>query len=254
MDQPYVCGAVIWCYAHHPWPEENFLRYVNTSPFGIVSRQRRRLASWPVVQRMFHERLCKALSVPSPRQAASRDLPVRMIRRHMKNLPQYDLPEGYTIGPMGRGDGALWTDVQRDAEPVLEITDHIFWQEFGDDPAGIERRCYLIRDPRHLAVGTISGWYSRDFRGQDWGRIHWVAVRPSQRGKGLARAGMTYAMNRLAEWHERAWLLTSTTRLPAIRIYLDFGFEPDMQTEADAVAWRQVAAELDHPTLRGLLA
>ena len=60
-------------------------------------------------------------------------------------------------------------------------------------------------------------------------------------------------MERLAQWHERALLETHSKRVRAIKLYLDFGFEPDMQTEADAVAWRQVAAELDHPALRGLL-
>jgi ribosomal protein S18 acetylase RimI-like enzyme len=99
------------------------------------------------------------------------------------------------------------------------------------------------------AVGTISAWYSRDFKGEDYGRIHWVAVRPAYRRRGLAKAGMSHAMNRLAERHERCWLSTNTLKLPAIRMYLDFGFRPDRGAQGALPAWREVRSALDHPGL-----
>jgi GNAT superfamily N-acetyltransferase len=245
-----VCGALIWCYAHHPWPEEPFINYMTTAPFGVVTRDRRRLAAWPIVQRMFHQR--HGREVPQPQKDAcgtSRDIGIQMQRPHMRDIPQHPLPEGYSIRPMRKTDGALWTDVQRDSEPILRIDDNLFWREFGNDPQAIERRCFLIYDSQNLAVGTISAWYIRGFKGKDAGRIHWIAIRPSQRGKGLARSAMTFAMNQLAQWHEAACLTASNSRLTAIKIYLEFGFLPDVENDAQAAAWRQVAAELDHPAL-----
>jgi hypothetical protein len=56
----------------------------------------------------------------------------------------------------------------------------------------------------------------------------------------------------MAEWHDRAWLLTQTSRIAAIKIYLDFGFEPDLEPPHAVEAWKKVAAELDHPALDAL--
>jgi hypothetical protein len=57
MDAPYCCGATIWCYADHPWPEEPFFHALMMSNFGVVTRDRRPRRSFPAVLRMFIERL-----------------------------------------------------------------------------------------------------------------------------------------------------------------------------------------------------
>jgi beta-glucuronidase len=56
MDGPYVCGTTIWCYADHPWPERDFLKRLTTSPFGVVSRRRRKLAAFETVRRLFRQK------------------------------------------------------------------------------------------------------------------------------------------------------------------------------------------------------
>lgn len=52
----YVTGATIWCWADHPWPEEDFISFLTTSPFGVVTRERKKLAAAGVVKRLFTER------------------------------------------------------------------------------------------------------------------------------------------------------------------------------------------------------
>ena len=63
---------------------------------------------------------------------------------------------------------------------------------------------------------------------------------------------MTRALERLSQGHERAALQTSSHRLRAVKLYLDFGFEPEtasLQDEKTLTAWRNVQSSLNHPAL-----
>jgi ribosomal protein S18 acetylase RimI-like enzyme len=165
---------------------------------------------------------------------------VTMIRPNLDNLPEVPFQEGYGIRPMTPDDIGLWTDIERDAERYANITDDLFRREFGDDPEILRQRCFIITDPQQLGVGTISAWYERDFHGEEYGRIHWVAVRPSAQGKGLGKSSLAYAMRQMAQWHDKCYLVTSIERIPAIRLYLKFGFLPDMRTPNAEENWGQL--------------
>ena len=56
MDAPYVCGAAIWCWADHPWPQSGFCRNLRTSPYGVVTRERRKLQAYATVQQTFRNK------------------------------------------------------------------------------------------------------------------------------------------------------------------------------------------------------
>ncbi|MHC4983617.1 MAG: glycoside hydrolase family 2 protein [Planctomycetota bacterium] len=60
MTAPYVCGATIWCYADHPWPKFDHLRGVTVSPFGLVSRNRKKLEPYHAAKKMFADRRARA--------------------------------------------------------------------------------------------------------------------------------------------------------------------------------------------------
>ncbi|MCK4277510.1 MAG: GNAT family N-acetyltransferase, partial [Phycisphaerae bacterium] len=103
------------------------------------------------------------------------------------------------------------------------------------------------------SVGTITSWYHRSYRRRRWGRIHWVAIIPDHRGRGLSKAIMTVAMKRLRKLgHRRAMLATATPCIPAIKTYLDFGFVPDLSRKGAWRAWRLVGKHIAHPVLAGL--
>ncbi|MHB9109711.1 MAG: GNAT family N-acetyltransferase [Armatimonadota bacterium] len=251
MTAAYICGATIWCYADHPWPEEDFLRYMHMSPYGLVTRERRRKPAYGTVKELFHAR--RGLPLPALGADDPNNLTVGMYRPNMENIPQYAFPAGYGIRKMRSGEGALWTDVQRDAEHWLTVDDDLFTREFGFDLEATQWRCFFIVNELGAAVGVISAWYDRDINGQDYGRIHWVAIRQACCGKGLIKPAMTHAMNVMAQWHQRAYLGTSTARIPAIKVYLDFGFLPDMTLPKAQEAWEQVQAVLRHPALEACL-
>ena len=174
---------------------------------------------------------------------------VIMIRSNMNDIPQAVLPEGYTLRGMREGDQSLWVDIWRDAEPFFPIGENLFEAQFGLDAALWARRCLLVFDPRGLAAATTSAWFNRNFLGEDYGQIHWVATRRAHQGKGLAKAMMTEACNRLAQWHGKAFLGTQTKRVGAIRLYLDYGFVPLIQSADDERAWAALGENLQHPNL-----
>ncbi len=185
--------------------------------------------------------------VPPERGPAG--LPVWMVRPNMDNIPQIALPEGFSMRPMRLDEIGLWTDIWRDAEPYFQIKGDTFMGVYGLDLPAVERRVFFVVDEPGVAVGTISAWYDRNFKGVDAGRIHWVAVRPAFQNRGLAKGMMTFAMNRLAQWHRVAYLDTQSKRIGAIKLYLDFGFLPDMDADGAVEAWREVAKDLKHPAL-----
>lgn len=250
FDAPWLCGAAIWCWADHPWPGGRFFNGLTVSPFGVVSRDRRRLKPYWAARSMFLERQGRPAAPPvwEPQGTG-----VLMLRPNLDAIPQVPFPDGYGIRGMTVEDIALWTDIQRDAEPYFPIGAELFRSEFGDDLGALPWRCFIVTDPKGLGVGTMSAWYNRDFHGEDWGRIHWVSVRPRCQGKGLAKAALSYAMNRLAEWHRRAYLVTSTERVGAIALYLNFGFVPDLTPANAHAAWTDLATRLQHPALQRAL-
>ncbi len=255
MQAPYVCGAAIWCYADHPWPGETpFFRGIVTSPYGVLTRERRPRRGHAAAERLFAKARGLTTSTGSmPRFPARLVDSIGMIREHLREIPAAPFPEGFGIRSFRRGEEGLWLDIERDAERSFAIDDDLFLQELGSDFPAAERRCFFVVDSRGVAVGTISAWYSLSFRGENYGRIHWVATRPAYQGRGLGRAALGHTLRVLAQWHEKAWLRTSGERKTAIKMYLDFGFVPKLDDERDREVWRLVRATLTHPVLERCL-
>jgi GNAT superfamily N-acetyltransferase len=254
MGAPYVCGATVWCWADHPWPA-NVFTYCHglaVSPYGVVARDRRPKQALATVRRLFRARqgVPEEQAVPPPR-GPSGDV-LYMVRHSLTDLPAVAFPEGYDIRAMQPNEGGLWQDIERDAESFFRIEDGLFERVFGSNLAATAWRCFLVTGPRGVAVGTLSAWSDTQYLGEPWGQVHWVAIRPAYQRKGLARAALAYTLQQLAQWHERAYLGTQSLRLPAIRLYLEMGFVPDLRHLGAPEAWANVAQQIDHPALRDL--
>ena len=46
---------------------------------------------------------------------------VRMIREHMEDIPQFPIPKGFAMRNYRPDEGAIWTRIQRAAEPYFDI-------------------------------------------------------------------------------------------------------------------------------------
>jgi len=192
--------------------------------------------------------------------AAPTDVPIRMARDHLENVPVFALPAGYRLRGWRPGDEVAWTAIQRVADTLNTIDDGLFARQYGIAPDALEERMWFVTSDEGNAVGTISAWWEHTARRSsagDRGRIHWVAVRPEHQRRGLAKAMMSRALLWMGEHHERAMLDTSSGRPWAARLYLDFGFRPepaDLLDPSRRAAWHAVQRVIDHPALRACLA
>ncbi|HEY6738105.1 MAG TPA: GNAT family N-acetyltransferase, partial [Actinopolymorphaceae bacterium] len=179
---------------------------------------------------------------------------VRMVRDDLVDFPVHDLPEGYRLRRYRDGDEATWTALQAAAEPYLEVTPELFGREYGAHRDALPDRMFFVETVGGEPAGSISAWWEQDrYAPNERGRVHWVVVHPDHQRRGLTKPMMTRAMQRLAESHRGAMLATSTGRVWALKVYLDFGFRPDPVELRDkpevALAWRAVQERLNHRLL-----
>lgn len=179
-----------------------------------------------------------------------KNIGVTMIRETMEDIPDIPFPEGFGVRNYRPGEGHIWTRIQRAAEPFFEIEDNLFEREFGNYLKEMEDRSFFIITEDGEEVGTITAWWNSDWQGKDWGLIHWIAIHPNYQGRGLAKPAMTVAMKRLKQSHHRCLLNTSTGRIVAIKVYLDFSFYPYLERDNSQEAWSEVASVLKHPILK----
>jgi GNAT superfamily N-acetyltransferase len=175
-----------------------------------------------------------------------RNVRVVMVREHLDLIPEFVLPVGYAVRWYQPGEERYWLDIHLAADKYHAITPDLFAREFGHARDGLkDRQCFLF-DADQRPVGTATAWFNDNFNGAAYGRVHWVAILPAHQGRGLGRALTSIVCRRLRELgHTRAYLTTSTARIPAIKLYRSFGFTPLLRTAEDAAVWREVERELN---------
>lgn len=169
-----------------------------------------------------------------------------MIRENLDNIPDFGLPAGYSIRWFQPGDEKSWHKIHLLADQYTVVTPDLFEKEFGNKIRILaERQCFLL-DRKDSPIGTASAWFD-DCSKQSSGRIHWVAVIPTEQGKGLAKPLLTMVCKRLkALGHQRSHLTTQTVRISAINLYLTFGFAPAIDSERDRQIWQRLQKYLKY--------
>ena len=168
-----------------------------------------------------------------------------MVRPNLDRIPHYHVPPPFTVRRYRPGDEVAWRRIHEAADVYNAFSAETFGREFGSDPALWAARQYYLCDAEGNAIGTGTAWFTSDDQGDGCGLVHWIAVHPQWQGRGLSKPLMTAVCNRLrALGHDRARLTTAAVRLPAISLYLSFGFVPEVETDADRHAWRAVRSRL----------
>ena len=187
---------------------------------------------------------------------SNENISVSMTRATLDNLPRFAVPTPYTVRWYQPGDERDWVDIHIAADAYHTFTMATFEQEFGADRALLSTRQAYLCNEAGKPIGTTSAWFYTDEENEPYGLVHWVAIHPKAQGKGLAKPLLALACERLrALGHTRGYLNTSTGRIPAISLYLQFGFVPKMRRDQEKSlrAWRQVSAQVTHPAIEEFL-
>jgi len=172
---------------------------------------------------------------------------VKMSRENLDNIPEYDLPAGYSIRWYQPGYEEYWQEVQSLADEYTRVTPDLFEEQFGIDKQLLsERQCFLC-DSEEDIIGTATAWL--DNQGEKSpGRIHWLAIVPHRQGKGLAKPLLTITCKRLKDLgHSKTYLTTQNVRIPAINLYAKFGFAPMIDTNCDREIWEKLKKHIKYP-------
>lgn len=154
--------------------------------------------------------------------------PLTMVKEDTDNYPRYGLPAGYKFVFYQNGDEKHWAEIEADVAQFSSVEKGIecFRREFleGQDLEP-EKRMLFVVSPEGEYVGTASLWNGL-FYGEKKQRIHWVAVKDSHSGKGIAKAMLCRLMDLYCElgYSGFIYLLTGTRNWHAVSLYRKFGF------------------------------
>ncbi len=167
-----------------------------------------------------------------------------MVRDDLLGIPDTSLPDEFELRNYHKGDEENWFRIYKAADKYNKIYSSMFKEYFGADEVKLGRRQFYIINKDKEAIATATSWYNDDYHGEQIGRVHWVAVHPEYQGNGLAKPLLANVLSRLKQLgHEKCYLRTLHVRVPAIRLYLSFGFRPDIRTEEDKKIWLEIHEE-----------
>ena len=156
-------------------------------------------------------------------------LPLTYYKTDPENHPATPLPEGYEFVFYRDGDEERWAEIEMAVGQFdsLEKALGTFSKEFLEgqnlDP---RERMLFVKAPSGEYVATCALW-DGDFLGETRQRLHWLAVKDSHSGLGLARAlfcRLLTLYGQLGYTDRFVYLLTSSRYYPAIRLYRGLGF------------------------------
>ncbi len=219
-----VCGATLWCWADHAWPEDRWLANLTTSPFGVVTRARTPKRALETVTSLF------ALRRPQ----------LHMRRATLDHLPPRPAPPpGYTLRAATAEDAGALAHCLGAAFPEMTWTPDNAYGCLLDDPS-VQTTFVIVHDETGAIAATASARLLPDaYPGT--GYVHWVGGDPQHRGKRLG------SLVSLAVLHEfvrlgctAAVLDTDDFRVPAITVYRDLGFVPQMRHATHPERWSRL--------------
>ncbi len=161
-----------------------------------------------------------------------------MFRPNLRDIPAVPLPPGYSIRLFRDGDRENWAQIEMSAGEftTIERAREAFDRDFGDHIPDVKRRMLFLEVDGVGPMGTTTAWWG-EFRGEEIGLIHWVALKSEYHGRGLSSPLLVAALSLMAEFDHSAHLHTQTHSWRAIGLYQKFGFQRVDETDEEHRGW-----------------
>lgn len=143
---------------------------------------------------------------------------------HAQPLPEYTLPDGFSIRTYRPGDEADWLRCCTGCELGVESwTDGQFERDMLQRAGITPESIFFVTDSTSRIAATATAICQ-----EKHGYVHMVASDPAYRGKTLGKAVCHVVMRYLVDkGYDTIVLETDDWRVPAIRVYQWLGFERD---------------------------
>ncbi|MBR5519904.1 MAG: GNAT family N-acetyltransferase [Clostridia bacterium] len=146
-------------------------------------------------------------------------------------IPDYTVPEGFSIRVMRDGEQAMWSYSCLGEFNVEEVTEAPYQRTMGDFPID---HVYFVCNKDDHPVATASCQVKEG--GLPF--LHYIAVNPDYRGCKLAKPLITAVLKRhVEEDRYGCFLTTDDRRLPAIKTYLTMGYRPVLWSDDARERW-----------------
>jgi GNAT superfamily N-acetyltransferase len=170
---------------------------------------------------------------------------IEMIRPSSRLVPMPLVPEGYRLRTLESGE-----------EPLYEALFQSGFDEtgrIGEIPGKILPGAFFVVEhlaSHRLVASCLAFRGNRPPRHLAAGQLAWLVVDPAHGRKGLGTVVAATVTNRLAsEGYTRPFLRTEDSRVQAITIYLNLGWQPSLYTAEMKGRWERIFAALDrNPT------
>ena len=165
------------------------------------------------------------------------------------DCPTAGLPAGYTLRYFLPGDELHWQAIHDLADPYNQDRPDLFRNQFGSNQHLLAWRQIYMLNAVEQPVATVTAWFDEQrIHGPYWGQLHWLAIVPGEQGQGLGDTMVTACLQTLRGLgHREAFLNTDSRRLPAVNLYLKYGFRPVIRSRKEEAAWRELAPRLRYP-------
>ena len=158
--------------------------------------------------------------------------------KSLDSLPELAIPSGFNLRFFKEGDEAAWEHIVKTTLFPMEFEKSIRSAAFYKD----ERVWFICHED--VPVATAIAWLNDRFP-ETTGYVHMVGALPKWKGRKLGyqiTLAVLHQMKR--DGMQDVVLETDDFRLPAISIYLDLGFVPEMNHESHKKRWQDVYAAL----------
>jgi len=172
---------------------------------------------------------------------------LKMFRPPALPLPEISLPAGFSIRAMRPGEESAWSYCCLGEFGIERVSPEGFEAKIGDIP--VSEVFYICAGGRPVGTATAQLKDGMPF-------LHYIAVHPDWRGKGLAKPLIAAVLQRhgaLGRGSLGCFLTTDDHRLAAINTYVRMGFRPVLWSDDAAERWHKVMGLLgiDQPEAYG---